>query len=144
MEALDALVRPAFDSQLALLRELALTVFKQQLSVGGTPAGGSPRAARSFVDRAQRWAGRVGGQDGWGGRGGRGATASRRLALLLPPPPLVTHTLAAVSARRYTAEALEQFDSQLGEVVVPDTDWDTAAARKHLERDIAAHVHAAR
>lgn len=45
---------------------------------------------------------------------------------------------------RYTAEALEQFDSQLGEVVVPDTDWETGPAREHLERDIAGHIHAAR
>ncbi len=44
----------------------------------------------------------------------------------------------------YTAEALEQFDSQLGEVVVPDTEWETGPARQHLERDIAAHIHAAR
>lgn len=97
VEALEALVRPAFESQLALLRELALTVFKQQLVMGGSPR--SPgRGAATFVERAQR----------------------------------------------YTAEALEQFDSQLGEVVVPDTDWETGPAREHLERDIAGHIHAAR
>lgn len=45
---------------------------------------------------------------------------------------------------RYTAEALEQFDSQLSEVVVPDTDWETGPARDHLERDLHAAVHAAR
>lgn len=57
----QALVRPAFESQLALLRELALTVFKQQLAMGG---GGSPRSpgrgAATFVERAQRCAA------GWG------------------------------------------------------------------------------
>ena len=59
---LQALVRPAFESQLALLRELALTVFKQQLAMGGSPR--SPgRGAATFVERAQRcvrWEGRVG------------------------------------------------------------------------------------
>lgn len=57
---LQALVRPAFESQLALLRELALTVFKQQLVMGGSPR--SPgRGAATFVERAQRcvrWEGR--------------------------------------------------------------------------------------
>lgn len=49
-------MRPAFESQLALLRELALTVFKQQLAMGG--GSGSPRSpgrgAATFVERAQR------------------------------------------------------------------------------------------
>ena len=48
VDALEAAVRPAFDSQLALLRELALTVFKQQLDMEG-PAG------ETFVERAHRW-----------------------------------------------------------------------------------------
>lgn len=91
VESLEGLVRPLFECQLALLRELALTVFKQQLTMGG-PAG------EPFVSRAQR----------------------------------------------YSVEALEQFDSQLGEVVVPDTDWEAGPARVQLERDIAAHVHATR
>ncbi|EFN50506.1 hypothetical protein CHLNCDRAFT_55812, partial [Chlorella variabilis] len=44
----------------------------------------------------------------------------------------------------FAAEALEQFDSQLAEVVVPDTEWEAGPARAGLERDIAAHTHAAR
>lgn len=46
--------------------------------------------------------------------------------------------------RSFTGEALEHFDSQLGDVVVPDTSWETGPARGQLERDVAAHVHAAR
>ncbi|KAL4442065.1 hypothetical protein ABPG77_011326 [Micractinium sp. CCAP 211/92] len=91
VEALEGLVRPAFEGQLALLRELALAAFKQQLAMGGAPG-------EAFVDRAQRFSG----------------------------------------------EALEQFDSQLGDVVVPDTSWETASARAQLERDVAAHVQSAR
>ncbi len=47
VEALEGLVRPAFEGQLALLRELALAAFKQQLAMGGAPG-------EAFVDRAQR------------------------------------------------------------------------------------------
>ena len=49
--ALEGLVRPAFEAQLALLRELALTVLKQQLQMDEGAAG------ESFVERAQRWVG---------------------------------------------------------------------------------------
>lgn len=52
--------------------------------------------------------------------------------------------LCSYSLSRYTTEALEQFDSQLGEVVVPETGWETGPARDHLERDLAAHVQATR
>ncbi|KAL4858391.1 Protein ROOT HAIR DEFECTIVE 3 [Chlorella vulgaris] len=91
VEALEALVRPAFEAQLALLRELALTVFKQQLQQEAAPG-------ERFVDRAQR----------------------------------------------YSSEAMEQFDSQLSEVVVPDTEWDVAPARAQLQHDISAHVQTTR
>lgn len=50
INSLYGLVRPAFEGQLALLRELALTLFKQQLAVGG--GGGSPRGV--FVEQAAR------------------------------------------------------------------------------------------
>lgn len=45
-EALDGLVKPAFELQLAILRELTLTVFKQQLEVDVL--------GESFVERAER------------------------------------------------------------------------------------------
>ena len=48
------------------------------------------------------------------------------------------------SSGRFTAEALEQFDSQVGEIVVPETDWDTSAARRLLERELMAHCNEVR
>ena len=49
--ALEGLVRPAYEGQLALLRELALTVFQQQMQREGE---GAPD--ETFVQRAQRCA----------------------------------------------------------------------------------------
>eukprot|EP00887_Chlorella_sp_A99_P002604 scaffold6.g2604.t1 len=47
-EALDGLVRPAFDAQLAILRELTLTLFKQQLQAR---ARGERLSARAHLER---------------------------------------------------------------------------------------------
>jgi hypothetical protein len=44
---LEGLVRPAHDAQLGLLRELALTVFRQQMQLEGPPG-------ETFVQRAHK------------------------------------------------------------------------------------------
>lgn len=45
-QALDALVRPAFEGQLAILRELAFTIFQQQLQ--------AEEGSEGFLARAKR------------------------------------------------------------------------------------------
>lgn len=150
VEQLEGLVRPVYEGQLALLRELALAAFKQQLAMGGAPG-------EAFVDRAQRWVGAGPGRGAGpstrgveaGRKGGRlkagtcpSLPAHARPASLAHQPPLLAPL--STSWRSFSGDALEQFDSQLGEVAVPDTDWEAAPARAQLERDIAAHIHAAR
>ena len=71
--ALEGLVRPAYEAQLALLRELALTVLKQQLQMDDGVAG------ESCVERAHRWVGRQ-----WDFMGGRVAASG---GVLVSRPP---------------------------------------------------------
>ena len=61
LERLHAAAKPAFEAQLAIVRELALDLFKQELALGqgGGSAGGplsSPGGGvESFVQRGGRW-----------------------------------------------------------------------------------------